>query len=165
MEVVKCFQMGGNVIHGRTIAWLTKKLRKAAEQAEKKGLVKPVDVDTEVEMNGEDKEEDEEDKDVQSTTLNAQNTGAGSTWVSCLAASNDGQWLVSSDTSGRVTIFNLDTLQVRSSLAYFYQTSTDFIDTRNTTHTPSLTHRPPLPTVFPITRLDPHPTSLDAIPH
>lgn len=165
MEVVKCFQMGGNVIHGRTIAGLTKKQRKAAEQAEKKGLVKPVDVDADVEMNGEDKEEDEEDKEVQSTTPNAQNTGAGSTWVSCLAASNDGQWLVLSDTSGRVTIFNLDTFQVRSSLAYLYQTSTDFIDTRNTTHTPSLTHRPPLPTVFPITRLDPHPTSLDAIPH
>jgi U3 small nucleolar RNA-associated protein 4 len=114
VEVVKCFQMGGNMIHGRVIAGLTKKQRKAAEHAEKNGLVKAAadgEKDKDVEMNGDDAEEDEGEEEKQLATTTKE-TGNESTWISCLAASNDGQWLVSSDTSGRVTIFNLDTLQV-----------------------------------------------------
>jgi hypothetical protein len=61
-----------------------------------------------VEMNGDDEkhENEEEEED------GAADGDRDSAWISCLAASDDGQWLVSSDTNARVTIYNLDTLQV-----------------------------------------------------
>lgn len=67
-----------------------------------------------VEMNGNVNGDDEkhEHDDEEEAGDDAGESSGDQAWISCLAASDDGQWLVSSDTNGRVTIYNLDTLQV-----------------------------------------------------
>ena len=58
-----------------------------------------------------DAEEDEEKDEDEGETIRADKSAAGA-WRVCLAASDDGQWLSTSDTLGRVAIYNLDTLRV-----------------------------------------------------
>lgn len=67
--------------------------------------------DADVEMNGNDDDEKHEDEGPTAKN-NVEEKVSDGAWVSCLAASEDGQWLASSDTRARVTIYNLDTLQV-----------------------------------------------------
>lgn len=61
-----------------------------------------------VEMNEDDEKHEHEEEEEDGVA----DKDRDSAWISCLAASDDGQWLVSSDTNARVTIYNLDTLQV-----------------------------------------------------
>ena len=121
VEVIKSFQMGGNVVHGRVIAG--KKRRRngrkndpviAEEDNEMEVDAVPDDEDKEEEREGEDKEDDDEDGEKEEVKEEVK-VEEEQSWISCLGASGDGQWLVSGDTAGRVTIFNLDTLQVSQS--------------------------------------------------
>jgi U3 small nucleolar RNA-associated protein 4 len=113
VEVIKSFQMGGNVVHGRVIVGGKKRRRNGRKNGIDPESVTEVEVvdDMEVdEKEGEDDEEaDEEKEDVKEEVAQKEEEQS---WISCLGASGDGQWLVSGDTAGRVTIFNLDTLQV-----------------------------------------------------
>lgn len=64
------------------------------------------------EKEGEEDEEEEADEEKEDVKEEVAQKEEEQSWISCLGASGDGQWLVSGDTAGRVTIFNLDTLQV-----------------------------------------------------
>jgi U3 small nucleolar RNA-associated protein 4 len=111
VEVIKSFQMGGNVVHGRVIVGGKKRRRNGRKNDQPVTEVEVMD-DMEVdEKEGEEDEEADEEKDEDVKEEVAQKEEEQS-WISCLGASGDGQWLVSGDTAGRVTIFNLDTLQV-----------------------------------------------------
>jgi hypothetical protein len=112
VEVIKSFQMGGNVVHGRVIVG-GKKRRRNGRKNEPVTEVEVVD-DMEVdEKEGEEDEEADEDKEEEAVEVKEEvKVEEEQSWISCLGASGDGQWLVSGDTAGRVTIFNLDTLQV-----------------------------------------------------
>lgn len=123
VEVVKCFRPGGNVVAGRVIAGSggagggRRRQRKLAKMnGQVNGHVTPTSnghgetetQDADIEMNGDDEHEQERVELEEAEEANVED-GA---WIACLAASEDGQWLVSSDTQGRVTVYNLDTLQV-----------------------------------------------------
>lgn len=89
-----------------------RQLRKMAQMENK------ANEDADVEMNGngngaldDEKHEEEDEDDEEEHGDKGLHANAGA-WISSLAASDDGQWLVSSDTNARVTIYNLDTLQV-----------------------------------------------------
>jgi len=108
VEVIKSFQMGGNVVHGRVIVGGKKRRRNGRNNDQPvTEVVDDMDVD---EKDSEEDEEADEEKDEEKEQV-AQEKEEQS-WISCLGASGDGQWLVSGDTAGRVTVFNLDTLQV-----------------------------------------------------
>ncbi|RSH87122.1 U3 small nucleolar RNA-associated protein [Saitozyma podzolica] len=97
---------------------------KAAEVAEaaRRQLVANGDGDEEDKEESESDEEDEDDEmDGDDDNDNEKKAGvrADAAWVSSLAASEDGQWLAVADLEGRVTIFNLDTLQPHASLPTF----------------------------------------------
>jgi WD40 repeat protein len=81
---------------GRAIVKPRKKFRKSAKQRP------PVDDDVEMDA----PEELEDIGEIASAH-------AGE-WISCMAASDDGQWLAFSDLKGRVEVWNLDTLRVSS---------------------------------------------------
>ena len=71
-----------------------------------------VEPESEAESDAEEDEEKDEEKDEdEGETAGADKSAAGA-WRVCLAASDDGQWLSTSDTLGRVAIYNLDTLRV-----------------------------------------------------
>jgi U3 small nucleolar RNA-associated protein 4 len=139
VEVVKCFQMGGNTIHGRVIAGSTKKHRRRNGRATTtangngNGNGNGIEHETEVVNGHEDieiddiveEEQDEEEEAEEEVKAEGKEEEQTQSWISCLAASGDGQWLSSGDTSGRVTIFNLDTLQVSSTFT-FYTVPSDF---------------------------------------
>lgn len=54
-------------------------------------------------------EPEEQEKPIIKQDESDSRTGA---WITTLAASADGQWLAAGDVTGRVTVVNLDTLQV-----------------------------------------------------
>ncbi|KAK4688303.1 U3 small nucleolar RNA-associated protein 4, partial [Tremellales sp. Uapishka_1] len=91
IEVLKCFErekiVGGRIIKG------------------KKGIAQ----DGDVEMS-----EDEEASE--SEAVEEKKTAVNGPWISSLATSEDGQWLALSDLAGSVSVFNLDTLQIHSTL-------------------------------------------------
>lgn len=62
----------------------------------------------------EDEEEEEEDDDAEISEERERSTPGA--WIVCLAASEDGQWLATSDLLGRIAIYNLDTLRVSTYL-------------------------------------------------
>jgi len=113
VEVIKSFQMGGNVVHGRVIAG--KKRRRngrkndpiIAEEVEEQN-----DMEVDVPEDGDKEDDDNEEEDEKEEVEEEVKVEEEQSWISCLGASGDGQWLVAGDTAGRVTIFNLDTLQV-----------------------------------------------------
>jgi len=122
VEVIKSFQMGGNVVHGRVIAGKKRRrngrknevvVEEVAEEDEMEVDAVPDDEDKEEEREGEDKEDDNEEEVKEEVKVEEEQS-----WISCLGASGDGQWLVAGDTAGRVTIFNLDTLQVSPTLRH-----------------------------------------------
>ncbi|TYJ51515.1 hypothetical protein B9479_007911 [Cryptococcus floricola] len=94
--VVKCFERKERVVDGRVI--------KGRE--ERNGTVNG-HVDGDVSMNG-DEEEEEEEEEEEVVVKKKEELQA---WVSSLAASADGQWLGVADLKGRISVFNLDTLQ------------------------------------------------------
>lgn len=123
VEVVKCFKVEGNVVHGRVIAGAgggtTRSQRRRGgrgdvEMSQANGHAnghKHTNGNGNGKANGNAEEEDD-DEDEDEDDVPAESKNEDKTWISCLAASTDGQWLVSSDVNGKVTIFNLDTLQV-----------------------------------------------------
>jgi U3 small nucleolar RNA-associated protein 4 len=107
VEVIKSFQMGGNVVHGRVIVGGKKRRRNGRKNDQ------PVtEVMDDMEVAEEDEEDEEADEEKEEVKEEVAQKEEEQSWISCLGASGDGQWLVSGDTAGRVTIFNLDTLQV-----------------------------------------------------
>ena len=56
-------------------------------------------------------EQDAEDSIIPAVVRSSDLHGA---WISIMAASDDGQWLAICDTCGQTSVYNLDTLQVRS---------------------------------------------------
>lgn len=134
VEVVKCFQMGGNTFQGRVIAGpgnghgngngqKKQRRRNGRGHANANGTVNGVAngeivdeaMEVEVEEEVDDVEEDEVKEEEDDGKTSKGNQDGRGQWIKCLGASGDGQWLCSGDTAGRVTIFNLDTLQVSSS--------------------------------------------------
>jgi hypothetical protein len=119
VEVIKSFQMGGNVVHGRVIAGQKKQRRRNGRKngIDHEPVIEVVEEHDEMDVDAvqedEDKEdEDEADEEKEEVKEEVAQKEEEQSWISCLGASGDGQWLVSGDTAGRVTIFNLDTLQV-----------------------------------------------------
>jgi len=108
VEVIKSFQMGGNVVHGRVIAGGKKRRRNGRKNEIVEEVVEEEEDGMEVDSASADEDEEKEEVKEEETAIK----GDEQSWISCLGASGDGQWLVSGDTAGRVTIFNLDTLQV-----------------------------------------------------
>ncbi|WVQ86293.1 hypothetical protein IAT38_008462 [Cryptococcus sp. DSM 104549] len=99
VEVVKCFERREKVIGGRVIAGKDNANGHAANGGD-------------VVM--EDGSEDEESEDDEVAQLGKKDEKTP--WVSSLAASEDGQWLGVADLAGRVSVFNLDTLQLHATL-------------------------------------------------
>jgi hypothetical protein len=116
VEVIKSFQMGGNVVHGRVIVGGKKRRRNGRKNDNAIEEVVDEQDDMEVDAVREDEEEEDEEKDDVKEEEEVK-VKEEQSWISCLGASGDGQWLVSGDTAGRVTIFNLDTLQVSPNLS------------------------------------------------
>jgi U3 small nucleolar RNA-associated protein 4 len=114
VSVVKSFNMGGNTIHGRSIMGLTRRQKRSAAHREAKGLNGDSSATVNGNGNGNGNEEEDEDMDIapEDNSNSSSHESKNGNWISCLCASEDGQWLVSSDVGGRVTVFNLDTLQV-----------------------------------------------------
>ncbi|KAL7420926.1 U3 small nucleolar RNA-associated protein [Cryptotrichosporon argae] len=72
------------------------------------------------EANGETSGDEDDDADDDA------DAGRPRAWVTRMAASEDGQWLSTADQAGRVTIFNLDTLQLHATLPTFPQPPSAF---------------------------------------
>ena len=93
-----------------------------------------------------DDEEEEDEEDEQSTDVPIVDEGVA--WISCMAASEDGQWLAVSDLGGKISVYNLDTLRV-SRLEYRPDgTMTEsclFSSTLHFPHSPSHPPRSPFP--------------------
>lgn len=127
MGVVKCFKPAGNLVGGRVIAGQpvhkTKRQLKKMAQMEAIAIAaaKLNEEEEDVEMNGQgddekhENENENENEDEDDEDEGVERDNKDKAWISCLAASDDGQWLVSSDSNARVTIYNLDTLQVSPS--------------------------------------------------
>jgi len=100
ISVVRCFAPQHHLVGGRSIAPAKGKRRRRG----KKAAAAP---DSDVEM----------DSSASADEADGQATPGGPTpWVTTLAASDDGQYLATSDLGGKVTIFNLDTLQLHALL-------------------------------------------------
>lgn len=69
--------------------------------------------------NGDAREGEAEDSPEENEQEEARSTTANGAWISSLTASDDGQWLAVADLVGRISVYNLDTLQV--SIALFYR--------------------------------------------
>ncbi|WVR08787.1 hypothetical protein IAU60_005845 [Kwoniella sp. DSM 27419] len=95
VEVVKCFPRSEKLVDGRVV----------------KGLSNGV-TNGDIDMDDQEKSDSESEDD--EPQLGKQEDKVP--WVSCMAASDDGQWLGVSDLAGRVSVFNLDALQVYATL-------------------------------------------------
>lgn len=106
VDVVRSFAPQHTLVGGRSI--------KTSGKASRRGGRKQADANgDDVEMaNGDDS--DESDDEDSSSKKNAP-----APWITGLSASDDSQWLVTSDLDGKVTIFNLDTLQLHALLPTF----------------------------------------------
>ncbi|WRT70913.1 uncharacterized protein IL334_007912 [Kwoniella shivajii] len=93
VNVIKCFAREDKIVDGRVV--------KGKPNGHTNG---------DVNMSDESDEDDESDDEVPS------NKEEKSAWVSCLAVSEDGQWLAASDLDGRTGVWNLDTLQLHATL-------------------------------------------------
>jgi U3 small nucleolar RNA-associated protein 4 len=100
VSVVRCFAPQHKLVHGRTIAPVKSKRRRGKKAAE---VEVEAEADSDVEM------------DSSASGDEAEVTGPPS-WITALSTSDDGQWLATSDLGGKVTIFNLDTLQLHALL-------------------------------------------------
>ncbi|WVF67825.1 hypothetical protein IAT40_002586 [Kwoniella sp. CBS 6097] len=105
VEVVKCFARDDKLIDGRVV-----KGKANGNGATPNGHGHS-DVDME---NDKDSEEESDGESVEEEGLGEKEENQP--WVSCLAASEDGQWLGVADLAGRVSVFNLDTLQLYATL-------------------------------------------------
>lgn len=123
VRVMECFAPlesaeGGRVIvQGRLSRRKEKALKRAAnghangEDVEMEDASAPNGVNGEANGHSAEKEKDD-DEDDSTTRLSDNKVSTPGAWRVCLAASEDGQWLASSDLLGRVAIYNLDTLRV-----------------------------------------------------
>lgn len=97
VSVVHCFAPAHNLVSGRSV-----KGRRARQRRRKDATDGDVDME-----NGDDSESDDE-------PTRAVDTSAP--WITALSVSDDGQYLATSDLGGKVTVFNLDTLQLHALL-------------------------------------------------
>ncbi|OCF35969.1 hypothetical protein I316_02464 [Kwoniella heveanensis BCC8398] len=111
VEVVKCFAREDKLVDGRVVKGKANGRTSTSPNGN-------VDIDMDEEQNGKQSEEDEgadesdDDEEIGGKSGKEENQP----WVSCLAASEDGQWLGVADLAGRVSVFNLDTLQLYATL-------------------------------------------------
>ncbi|WWD07161.1 hypothetical protein V865_005258 [Kwoniella europaea PYCC6329] len=105
IEVVKCFTREDKIVDGRVV------------KPKPNGTMN-ANGDVDMETNGDEQSEESEESDDD----DEEGFGGGSkreenaAWVSCLAVSEDNQWLAAGDLEGRVGIWNLDTLQLHATL-------------------------------------------------
>lgn len=104
VEVVRSFAPQHTLVGGRSI----KGNGKASRRSRKKAA--DVEPNGDIEMAESDESEDENDKPT---------AKASAPWITGLASSDDSQWLSTSDLDGKVTVFNLDTLQLHALLPTF----------------------------------------------
>lgn len=100
VSVLHSFAPAHNLVGGRSVKG------KRARRRRRKEAAAAENSDVEME-NGDDSESDDEPAQVNSPPA---------PWVTALSASDDGQYLATSDLGGKVTIFNLDTLQLHALL-------------------------------------------------
>ena len=118
VRVMECFQPlqsdGGRVVKQKKGTQGTSKKRRSEDMED---VEMGDDSVNGYEVNGasdEDEVEDDEDEQDQEE----RKTRTPGAWIVCLAASEDGQWLATSDLLGRIAIYNLDTLRVSFSCIY-----------------------------------------------
>lgn len=104
VAVVRCFAPQHSLVGGRSVV-----PAKGGRRRRRRGG-KAAEVDEDVSM-GEDSDNSDSDSDSDDET-----PSGPAPWVTGMAASEDGQWLSTSDLGGKVTIFNLDTLQLHALL-------------------------------------------------
>ncbi|OWT36156.1 U3 small nucleolar RNA-associated protein 4 [Cryptococcus neoformans] len=116
VEVVKCFERKERVVRGRVIKG------KDVNGTGVNGNNAASDVDISMEEEAEEQKsnsdsESESESDSPSTFhSNGIHKQTQNEWISILAVSEDGQWLGVADLEGRVEVFNLDSLQLHSTL-------------------------------------------------
>ncbi|OCF56068.1 hypothetical protein L486_06009 [Kwoniella mangroviensis CBS 10435] len=108
IEVVKCFTREDKIVDGRVV------------KPKPNGTIK-VNGDVDMETNGheqseESEESEESDDDDEEGFDGGSKKEENADWISCLAVSDDNQWLAAGDMEGRVGIWNLDTLQLHATL-------------------------------------------------
>ncbi|WVQ95410.1 hypothetical protein IAU59_002507 [Kwoniella sp. CBS 9459] len=104
VEVVKCFARDDKLVDGRVV------------KGKVNGTVPHINGDADVEMENGKESEEESDNESEDDEEAVGSKEEKQPWVSCLAASDDGQWLGVADLAGRVSVFNLDTLQLYATL-------------------------------------------------
>ncbi|KGB78908.3 hypothetical protein CNBG_4746 [Cryptococcus deuterogattii R265] len=121
LEVVKCFERKERVVRGRVIRG--KNVNGNAVNGDRNAAddidVSMADEADEQKSNSgfESESESESDSDSPSTFhSNGAHKQTQNEWISTLAVSEDGQWLGVADLEGRVEVFNLDSLQLHSTL-------------------------------------------------
>ncbi|WWD20897.1 hypothetical protein CI109_105375 [Kwoniella shandongensis] len=107
VNVVKCFARQDKIVDGRVVKGKKATANGHTPNGDVNGDVDmDKGVEEEVGSGSEDETEDEAEKKQEEQAA----------WISSLAASEDGQWLGVSDLAGRVSVFNLDTLQLYATL-------------------------------------------------
>jgi U3 small nucleolar RNA-associated protein 4 len=124
VEVAKCFKREERIVGGRVVKGSQRLAQEAHSLSTPNGKAEHI-------ANGVSYDEDavlvdKEDGQVDQTEDGADSSDedsdgiaeqkASGAWISCLTASEDGQWLALSDLSGRTEVYSLDTLQLHSTL-------------------------------------------------
>lgn len=114
IRVTECFAPLESTENGRVI--VQGRLSRRKEKALAKANAEDVEMAEPSAQNGTNGEAnghfDDNEEDAPPTSNGSAKVVAPGAWRVCLAASDDGQWLATSDLLGRVAIYNLDTLRV-----------------------------------------------------
>jgi U3 small nucleolar RNA-associated protein 4 len=115
LRVSKCFLRDERTVGGRVIKSIAGKAGTEKEVVSTtNGSGKTTRQDQQLNGYAETSEDDEDNEDEdEQRAIGRLSPGKGPVaWISSMAASDDGQWLAVSDLEGKVSVFNLDTLQV-----------------------------------------------------
>lgn len=116
VRVTECFKPLVSDGSRTTVGLTRRQQKKLAKEAKERAGAANGDANGDVEMADEagdaqgGEKETNEDEDVPET--DSKSTSTPGAWISCIAASEDGQWLATADLLGRVAIYNLDTMRV-----------------------------------------------------
>jgi len=116
VRVTECFKPLVSDGARTTVGLSRRQQKKLAKEAKERAAAVNGDANGDVELADEEddghggEQENDEDEEAQETEPSSSSTPGA--WISCIAASEDGQWLATSDLLGRVAIYNLDTMRV-----------------------------------------------------
>ncbi|KAL1412484.1 U3 small nucleolar RNA-associated protein [Vanrija albida] len=108
ISVARSFAPQHTIVGGRSVRG------KASRRRKRRAAKAAADADGDVSMTNGHAESDDEEEDDEPVARSGGNEPAP--WVTAMSASDDGQWLATSDLGGKVTVFNLDTLQLHALL-------------------------------------------------